>query len=236
MAISTRPSSIRYVSGAIPLKKDCVAYSFHFAPENLKHFHLVYQNFLYRVFRVGGEAPEMTARLQYEPIYDIGVYCDPKDVGEIVDDSMIARGAQSLQWSDTHKALADWFFSVEDFETAVLEYERALRVDEKNAAAMWGLGKAKWRKEDRMEGVSTLITALDLDPALDIDVTGFDVSDAAMLTKLGMYEYGKKRYDRAEKLLKKALQLNPDQPRTAEILTRLKELISTQNHKTPENN
>lgn len=125
MVLGSRPGSIRYVAGAVPLKRDCAAALFHFAPEKLKHFHLVHQNFTYRIFRAVEHVPEKQADIIYEPVYDIGVYCDPESLGENISDSIIVSGLSKLQRPETHKILGDWFLSTGDFGTAALEYQRA---------------------------------------------------------------------------------------------------------------
>jgi len=52
MVLSAGPGSIRYVAGATGLRRDCAAALFHFTPERLKHFELIHQNGIYRIFRV----------------------------------------------------------------------------------------------------------------------------------------------------------------------------------------
>jgi len=50
--LSTGVESIRYRTDNLNLPKDCVAYKFHFRPEELKRFRLVYTNPIYRLYEV----------------------------------------------------------------------------------------------------------------------------------------------------------------------------------------
>ena len=52
MLLSTGVESIRYRTDNLNLTKDCVAYKFHFRPEELKRFRLVYTNPIYRLYEV----------------------------------------------------------------------------------------------------------------------------------------------------------------------------------------
>lgn len=68
VAIFEGKDSFRYMANKLHLKKDESAYLFHFRPQQLQHFELVYQNQSYRVFRLkeGGKSPEIFA----QPIYN----------------------------------------------------------------------------------------------------------------------------------------------------------------------
>ncbi len=195
MVLGSNPGTIRYNAGAVHLKKDSAAALFHFAPERLKHFRLVHQNYIYRLFRVGEKVPEMAGDLRYEPLYDLSVYCAAESLGEDISDSIIASGLNKLQKPQTHKMLGDRFFSRGDFRTAALEYWRALTINPKHQAAAQGLAEALYQSQDVN-----------------------DLPDAVIWIAVGRNQLAAAKYGRAEKLFRAALQL---EPHSAEAYLRL---------------
>jgi len=75
---TTRYSPL-YLSGLTSVPETCVAVSMHFAPGNLSHFNLVYQNDRYRLYRVT-ERPEPVFLTDHPPVYQ-------KDILELQGDS-----------------------------------------------------------------------------------------------------------------------------------------------------
>jgi len=187
MVFGSNPGSIRYNAGTVPLKRDSAAALFHFAPERLKHFILVHQNYIYRIFRVQKKVVEKVKGLQYEPIYDLSVYCNPETLGESISDSIIASGLSKLRKAQTHKILGDRFFSKGDFRTAALEYQRALTIDPGHTGAARGLGEALYQSADAN-----------------------DLPDAAVWIALGRDELAVAEYAQAEKFFRRALRVEPD--------------------------
>jgi hypothetical protein len=62
------PNSDRYVAGQMKPSKDSAVYKFHFRPESLRHFRLVYQNIAYRIFTVDPKI--QSVKMLPQPIYD----------------------------------------------------------------------------------------------------------------------------------------------------------------------
>lgn len=56
MVLDDSRYSLRYLNGAVDLDRESAAFKMHFFPEDLSHFELIYENDIYRVFRVAGEA------------------------------------------------------------------------------------------------------------------------------------------------------------------------------------
>ncbi|MDB4444443.1 hypothetical protein N9174_03805 [bacterium] len=129
------PGSIRYVAGAASLETESTAFLFHFAPERLKHFSLIFQNPAYRVFRAEKSAAHETFDIKYQPIYDLANFSEEKDLGKFFDDDLLKPGLRKLRSSGTHLKIGDRFFSLGDYQTAVLQYERALMIDRRNKQA-----------------------------------------------------------------------------------------------------
>ncbi|MCX5797935.1 MAG: hypothetical protein NTY77_20785 [Elusimicrobia bacterium] len=73
------PGGPRYASGGLRLKPDAAAVLFHFRPEELKGFRLLYENQSFRVFAVG-QKPAGPARAA-DPVYDLARFSPSVDEG-----------------------------------------------------------------------------------------------------------------------------------------------------------
>jgi len=71
MLLDETPEGLRYASGRLPVAETSAAYLFHFAPEKLKRFSLVFQNEDYRVYALGKVAGGPVPKLA---VYDRGQY------------------------------------------------------------------------------------------------------------------------------------------------------------------
>lgn len=71
MLLARGPESMRFRTHNLTITRDCVAYRFHFRPETLKHFRLVYSNPQYRIYRVleSGRNPGMVTSVYFR-VYD----------------------------------------------------------------------------------------------------------------------------------------------------------------------
>ena len=207
MALESAPASIRYMVGADALRSDSAAFLLHFAPEKLKHFHLVHQNFACRIFRIG-EKPAEPPDITYIALYDLSAVCDPQSVGEIVDHSAIAEGLKKLDFPQTHKQLADRFLAKGDLDKAISEYGVALTMNDRYAEAGWGLGIAGYLSGRKQEGIESLKLALNQAPQMD--PAPLSIPDASVWITLGDHELAANRNARAVKFFKKAIQFEPD--------------------------
>lgn len=70
------PNSDRYVAGHMQPSPDSAVYHFHFQPEKLKNFQLVYENAAYRVFRTGPPEDSVTFRPMGIPVYNVDIMKD----------------------------------------------------------------------------------------------------------------------------------------------------------------
>lgn len=81
MLLARGPESMRYRAHAMTLPKSSVVYAFHFRPQVLKHFELIYTNPHYRIYRVLDYETEPHARkLAYFRVYDEQMF-DVADFG-----------------------------------------------------------------------------------------------------------------------------------------------------------
>ncbi len=220
MAISGGPGSIRYIAGKTALGKNSAAAKFHFAPEKLKNFGLVYQNDRYRVFRVGEKTPpEQVKGLPYVPLYDLSLYCDPYQLGENIDDWIIATGLKKLRSPQTHKMLAQRFLSQGNLKTAILEYHRALSLNPQDTGILLDLGKALYQSGEKEKGLQVIRLAFAKD--LTLNVNSLDIQDSAIWIVLGRDELTAKRFPRAQSFLSKAVELQPDSDEAYNLLGRV---------------
>lgn len=208
MALDGKSMSIRYLVGAIPLRTDSAVFLLHFAHDKLKHFRLIYQNALYRVYKVGWQPAPEELDVQYEPIYDLDNFLDGKESGQFISDAVFESGVARLRSSETHRKIGDRFFLSGDYQIAMLQYKRALVIDQQNTMALWALSKALLKVGEEARAMEVLRAALHLDPSYD--VTTLDIQNADIWLVMGTDELGRKQYDRAERIFKKAIQVKPD--------------------------
>jgi tetratricopeptide (TPR) repeat protein len=207
MVQSGAPGSIRYLVGAIPLKTDSAAFSFHFAPQKLKHFTLLYQNPIYRVYGVGKQETTAAASIQYEPHYDLANFLDNKKPGEILEDTVLMSGLEKLRTADMHIKIATRFFVAQDYDTAARQYERAMRIDPKKAQAAWGLVRSLVRTGERERLRPVVKWAVSIDP--NYDATQLDLKDVDLWVELASDALGRKDYENARRMFQKAVDLEP---------------------------
>lgn len=70
--LDTTKYSPLYSAGLTAVPDDCAAVSMHFSPEDLVHFHLVYENDFYRLFRVT-DKPEPIFVTDHPPVYQFEI-------------------------------------------------------------------------------------------------------------------------------------------------------------------
>jgi tetratricopeptide (TPR) repeat protein len=207
MVQSDAPGSIRYLVGAKPLMTKSAAFNFHFTPHKLKHFNLLYQNPIYRVYGVGQQETTAAASIQYEPHYDLANFLENEQPGEILDDAVLISGLKKLRTADMHTKIAARFFAAQDYDTAARQYERALRIDPKNAQAAWGLARSLVRTGDRERLRPVVKWAVSIDPGYD--ATQLDFKDVDLWVELAGDALGRKDYANARRLFQKAVDLEP---------------------------
>jgi tetratricopeptide (TPR) repeat protein len=207
MVQSSAPGSIRYLVGAIPLMTKSAAFKFHFTPPKLKHFTLLYQNPIYRVYGVGQQATAAAAAIQYEPHYDLANFLDNEQPGEILDETVLTSGLKKLRTADMRTKIAVRFFAAQDYDTAARQYESALRIDPKNAQAAWGLARSLIRTGDGKRLRPVVKWAVSIDP--DTDATQLDIKDVELWLALAGDALGRKDYANARRLFQKAVDLEP---------------------------
>ncbi|MBS13976.1 MAG: hypothetical protein CME19_20570 [Gemmatimonadetes bacterium] len=85
--LDTSLESVRYNAGYTQVPHDAVLFSFHFAPDQLEHFHLIYQDSYYRVYAVGDQPADLPD-LAYQPAFDLRLFSES---GGMPSDEQITR-------------------------------------------------------------------------------------------------------------------------------------------------
>ncbi|UCH84614.1 MAG: tetratricopeptide repeat protein [Candidatus Latescibacterota bacterium] len=78
MLLDTSRYSPLYLAGRTSTDETSVAYTMHFAPETLRHFHLVFENDNYRLFRVTGQVQPLFIT-DHPPVYQPRILRDHGD-------------------------------------------------------------------------------------------------------------------------------------------------------------
>ena len=207
MVLEGGPGSIRYLTDAIPLKTDSAAFLFHFLPDRLRHFSLVYQNPTYRVYEVAAQAPSAAAPVAYEPIYDLAIFADKKSLGAFIDDAVLTAGVAKLGHVATHLAVGDRFYAAGDYQTAARQYERAWMLDRGSKRAVWSLARALSIAGETDRSREILKAAAAMDP--DYDVSALNIAEADALILLGRAALDRNQLKKSEALFQKALDDRP---------------------------
>jgi tetratricopeptide (TPR) repeat protein len=216
MVHGATPASMRYVAGAIPLKTNSAAFLFHFAPERLEHFKLIYQNATYRLYRVGKKTRSIPTETVYQPIYDADFFFADGKIGQVVDDSVLQSGLDKLGYAATHQQIADRLMAEEEYESAALQYRRALMIEPRNLKIIGGLARALNKTGDDDNLLKVIRGVLSMDP--NYDVFALDIRNVDIWLALGNDELADEHFDKSEKLFKRALSCDPRNHRTYENL------------------
>ncbi len=220
MAIKSIPGTVRYFAANTSLAKNSAAALFQFAPEKLKYFGLVYQNGYYRIFRVGEKTSTQKVQgLPYSPLNDLSIFCDPHQLGENIDESIIAEGLEKLRRPETFKMLAKRFRSQGYLNLAILQYQRALSLDPKDTNTVLDLGEVLYQSGEKEKGLHAISLALANDPTLDLD--SIKIQDSVFWLALGRNELVAERFPRAKSFLRRAVELAPESDEAYNLLGRV---------------
>jgi Tfp pilus assembly protein PilF len=103
------------------------------------------------------------------------------------------------RWAGAHSALGTVYYGGGKFKEAIEAYRKAIAIDPKNAAALAGLGLARWGKGEK-DGVKDIERAAQIDPSSALPHLNLGIVLAQSKSKRDLA--------RAEEELKKAIQQN----------------------------
>lgn len=163
MGLDTTTESPRYVAGRTSIPTDSALYAFHFAPERLTRFHLVYQDPTYRIYKVG-DPPATRPAIAYQPVFDPGVF--GVRAGQMPSDAQIERVSRELGDPMVRARLAEALYADGRYGEAADEYARLVERRPDDANLRLGLGNALDRAGRTREAAPHYLRALSLNPSL----------------------------------------------------------------------
>ncbi|MDO8804719.1 MAG: hypothetical protein Q7R35_09805 [Elusimicrobiota bacterium] len=114
----------RYMAGTTVLNESMAAVRFHFFPEKLRHFRLLYEDNGFRIFAVGEPGAAHAAR---RPVYDLALFAPRRAEGGRL--TIDAAGAVRRMGDSEHKLLlAGIYFRTGRPEKALALYEEAFSI------------------------------------------------------------------------------------------------------------
>ena len=160
------PSSFSHIVGHAGVPTSSVVFAFHFAPERLKHFQLVKQNPLYRVFRVVDQPIKNPERPPYEISYDLGVFVQG-DPGDLLTVEQFKRGWERFE------QLRNWTLQARELtqQGRVNEvrplYKEMLRLHPRYPTGLLGMYESQINSGHIKKAAQLLAVAMEVDPRFE---------------------------------------------------------------------
>jgi hypothetical protein len=168
--------SNRYLTNNLVLKTSAAAYKFHFAPELLQHFTLLYQNSSYRIFKVGEKASSFIPKeLSYQPVYDLRLFQVQKGLAnhepivsvseeELFGDAELEKGLQKLKAISTHMMAAQLYTQQRLYDQAIKEIQMAIEITPRLTIAYINLGAIYAMRGEFIQAIEQWEEALKIEP------------------------------------------------------------------------
>ena len=205
MAIGQGGSSPQYYAGVKNLPVASAAFQFFFTPENLTRFQLIGQMSTFRIFSLLPYNPVGRPDIEYEPIFDLFTYLEDEPPGDVIAGEVFQHGLSKLRDPTFHGRLGRRFLSRLELQKAELQFRRALQLNPEDLQSGWGLGVVKIHTGSVEEALTILYRALEIDQ--EAIVTDLNIGDPHVLAAMGQYEFARKRYERAERIYRQAVDL-----------------------------
>jgi hypothetical protein len=93
--LDTTKESLRYITGRTRITKSMVAYKMHFYENQLRQFHLIFQNPNYRIFKISDEPAPQPPPEQYWPIWDANIMRLSQVQSESLPDELLEKARYS---------------------------------------------------------------------------------------------------------------------------------------------
>ncbi len=173
MGLDTSLESPRYVAGRTTVPSDSALYKFQFAAEELRHFHLVYQDGTYRIFKVR-DPPETQPDITYQPVFDLAIYspqtktgrADSRSAGLMPTDDQIARVRQEFGDPRFRARLAAALYKEGRYRDSATEYERLVKKRPRDPDLSLAAANAIERAGRPSDAIPHYLLALRLKPEL----------------------------------------------------------------------
>ncbi|MBI4801960.1 MAG: hypothetical protein HY796_05495 [Elusimicrobia bacterium] len=123
-ALDETAEGSRYMAGVRTLNESMAAVRFHFFPEKLRHFRLLYENNDYRIFEVGAPGAALAA---CRPVYDLALFSPRREEGGwlVIDSAGVVR---RINESEQKLLLAGIYLRLGRPEKALSLYEEAFLI------------------------------------------------------------------------------------------------------------
>lgn len=204
--------SDRYTAGHLKLRRDSAAYLFHFHPERLKHFTLLFQNSFYRIYAVRPPGKGTFDSLPYQPTYDSSLF-GPEE-GEFFNDAATPAVMARLDTAVQLYTQAQAHMNAGRVNDAIWYFQTAMRYNHGIMGLHTELGLAYVRTGRTEEGMHHLREELRNYPDY---VWGH--------YNLGYVLAGMGRYDEALKEWNSALLLDPNNEAILDSIRRVSRLL-----------
>ena len=158
--------SDRYLADKMRIEKDSVVYKFHFEPERLKHFILVYQNNYYRIFKIRqvGERQKPIVPF-YHPTFDKALFPNRDVPEQYFDDEVAEQVTESLLKATEFYGKGLKYWNKGEYLRARDEFERAIKINGSFIMAHFYLGGGYYREGEYSQGIEEFKDVVRLDPA-----------------------------------------------------------------------
>ncbi len=165
MALDTSTESPRYVSGRTVVPRESALFAFHFAVEDLKHFHLVHQSSYYRIFKIGAP-PAAKPEITYQPVFDLSLFTTRSDV--MPDDAQIEKVRHEIGNPTVRAQLAEALSNQGRYQEAAAEYERLVAKRQRDPALRVLAANTLEKSGRTREAYRHYLRALTTDPKLSV--------------------------------------------------------------------
>ena len=161
--------SIRYLTDQLQLKKEVVAYKFHFEPEKLKHFTLACQNSYLRLFKVNakGVVPKVKSKKSYQVLFDINQFKNNPQYRKTFDDSSTSELIRKRYFGKRVFVRGVMHQEFRRFNEAIKAYQLAIKLVPDLIEAYLRLGDVYCKEGLYNRGINVFKKAMQLDPNQD---------------------------------------------------------------------
>lgn len=204
--------SDRYLVDKMEIEKEIVVYKFHFEPERLKNFILVYQNNYYRIFKIRKEGDRTKPIVPfYHPSFDKSLFVNRNIPEDYFDDEVAEKVNESLLKATEFYSKGLEYWNKGEYLKARGEFKKSLKSNDRFIMAHFYLGGEYYREGEHSQGVEEFKEVVRLDPA-----------HAEGYSYLGMGYEAMGEKAKAIQAYEEAFTLNPNNPIFRGELERMK--------------
>ncbi len=152
--------SDRYTMNELEVDPRSAIHRFHFEPDSLRYFNLVYQSTSFRVYAVGKDVEESLTPVPYSVLFDEKLLLKDGKVDDEKTNIVIDR----LKRATLRFNRAATYVNRGQLDEAIKEFQIALELAPDLEKTHAGLGQCYWRKGDFDGSIRNYLKAVDVDP------------------------------------------------------------------------